>query len=88
MDIPADASRTPPHSILRCFLKFFFHHFYHGFAWTYDIVATTVSIGRWNHWVASALPYVRGKRILEIGQGPGHLQLLLRQRMSGLVVGL
>ena len=73
--------------LLRRFLKFFFWHFYHGFAWTYDFVAATVSIGRWNDWVRAALPYVEGGRVLEIGHGPGHLQIDLRKR--GLkVIGL
>ncbi len=69
------------------FLRFFFWHFYHGFAWTYDTVAAVVSIGRWNDWVRSALPYVQG-RVLEIGHGPGHLQLGLRRAPSGRVIGL
>ena len=63
---------------LRRFLRFFFWHFYHGFAWTYDFVAAFVSIGRWNDWVRGALPYVEGTRVLEIGHGPGHLQIDLR----------
>jgi ubiquinone/menaquinone biosynthesis C-methylase UbiE len=66
-------------SLLRRFLRLFFWHFYHGFAWTYDVVAAVVSIGRWNDWVRAALPYVEGARVLEIGHGPGHLQLDLRQ---------
>ncbi len=69
---------------LHRFLKFFFWHFYHGFAWTYDFVAAFVSIGRWNDWLRGALPYVQGARVLEIGHGPGHLQIGLRQ--SGRVV--
>ena len=56
------------------FLRFFFRHFYHEFAWTYDFVAAVVSIGRWNQWIDSALPFVQGRRVLEIGHGPGHLQ--------------
>ncbi len=73
--------------LLRRFLRFFFWHFYHGFAWTYDFVAGVVSIGRWNDWVRGALPYVRGDRVLEIGHGPGHLQVELR-RSGRIVVGL
>src|SRR5258705_9904453 len=59
------------------FLRFFFHHFYHAFAWTYDSVAALVSIGRWQAWVLTALPRVDGPRVLEIGHGPGHLQQAL-----------
>jgi len=72
---------------LRRFLRFFFHHFYHGFAWTYDTVAAVVSIGRWHDWVQVALPYVRG-RVLEVGHGPGHLQAYLRQGEHDTVIGL
>jgi ubiquinone/menaquinone biosynthesis C-methylase UbiE len=49
-------------------------------AWTYDWVAATVSVGQWKDWVLSILPYVRGPRILELGHGPGHLQLALHQK--------
>jgi len=46
---------------------------YHQLAWTYDFVASIVSLGHWQDWVHSALPYLNG-RVLEIGFGPGHLQ--------------
>jgi ubiquinone/menaquinone biosynthesis C-methylase UbiE len=61
-------------------LKLFFYHFYHSFAWTYDFVAAVVSVGRWKDWGLAALPYVRGMRVLEIGFGPGHLQVELNRR--------
>ncbi len=60
-------------------LRTLFHLLYHQFAWTYDLVAATVSLGRWNEWVRSALPYLSGS-ILEIGYGPGHLQGLLHEK--------
>jgi ubiquinone/menaquinone biosynthesis C-methylase UbiE len=75
-------------SPLRRFLKFFFWHFYHGFAWTYDFVAAVVSIGRWNDWIRCAIPYIQGTVVLEIGHGPGHLQTDLRGQEQLLVVGL
>jgi ubiquinone/menaquinone biosynthesis C-methylase UbiE len=56
----------------------FFNLLYHSFAWTYDWVAETVSVGQWNEWVLSAIPYLDGPRILELGFGPGHLQKALR----------
>jgi ubiquinone/menaquinone biosynthesis C-methylase UbiE len=61
---------------LHSLLRFFFHLLYHPFAWTYDLVAALVSLGHWKGWVLSALPFLEG-RVLEIGYGPGHLQLAL-----------
>jgi ubiquinone/menaquinone biosynthesis C-methylase UbiE len=58
-------------------MRFFFHHFYHSFAWTYDFVASLVSVGRWNAWIQALIPFIHGKDILELGHGPGHLQELL-----------
>jgi len=62
------------------FMRFFFHHFYHSFAWTYDFVAAVVSIGRWNDWIQTVIPFVQGTKILEIGHGPGYIQRLLRDQ--------
>jgi ubiquinone/menaquinone biosynthesis C-methylase UbiE len=62
------------------FMRFFFHHFYHSFAWTYDFVAAVVSIGRWNDWIQTVIPFIQGTKILEIGHGPGYLQRLLREQ--------
>ncbi len=61
------------------FMRFFFYHFYHTFAWTYDVVAAIVSIGRWNDWIKVSLPFIQGARILEIGYGTGQLQRTLRE---------
>ncbi len=65
--------------ILR-FMRFFFHHFYHSFAWTYDFVAAVVSIGRWNDWTRTIIPFIQGIKILEIGPGPGYLHGLLHDQ--------
>lgn len=65
---------------MKTLLRFFFRLLYHQFAFTYDLVAATVSLGRWNDWVASVLPFINGTRILELGHGPGHLQRSLLSR--------
>ena len=65
---------------MRNFLRFFFYLLYHPFAFAYDLVAATVSLGRWRDWVLSVLPFIEGTRILEIGHGPGHLQRVLLSR--------
>jgi ubiquinone/menaquinone biosynthesis C-methylase UbiE len=65
--------------LLLSLFRLFFHLLYHQFAWTYDLVASVVSLGRWQTWVLCALPYLDG-RVLEIGFGPGHLQLALQAR--------
>lgn len=74
--------------ILRALLRFFFTHFYHTFAWSYDLVAAVVSLGRWNQWVRSVLPFIEGRRVLEIGHGPGHLQQYMRAEAQRFCVGL
>ena len=65
---------------MRKLLRLFYQHFYHGFAWTYDFVAAVVSIGRWKEWVFASLPYIHGPQVLEIGFGPGHLQVELNRK--------
>ena len=59
-------------------LRVFFEWLYHPLAFTYDLVAATVSFGRWNDWVRNIIPFIQGTRILELGHGPGHLQRALR----------
>jgi ubiquinone/menaquinone biosynthesis C-methylase UbiE len=66
--------------MMRTLLRFFFHLLYHPLAFTYDLVAATVSLGRWRDWVKSVIPFLEGTRILEIGHGPGHLQWILLNR--------
>jgi ubiquinone/menaquinone biosynthesis C-methylase UbiE len=67
-------------SLVRTLLRFFFRLLYHQFAFAYDLVAATVSLGRWKDWVLSVVPFIEGKRVLEIGHGPGHLQRFLLSR--------
>jgi ubiquinone/menaquinone biosynthesis C-methylase UbiE len=69
------------------FVRFFFRLLYNEFAWTYDLVAWVVSLGQWRAWGRTAIPYLRGERVLELAHGPGHLLVAMAQR--GLVpVGL
>jgi SAM-dependent methyltransferase len=69
----------PIHSVA-LYLHVFYKLLYHQFAWTYDLVASIVSLGAWQSWVQSVLPYLDGPRTLELGFGPGHLQVSLYQK--------
>jgi ubiquinone/menaquinone biosynthesis C-methylase UbiE len=60
--------------IIQSFMRFFFYHFYHKLSWSYDFIATIVSLGRWNEWGHSITSYIEGHDILELGYGPGYLQ--------------
>lgn len=61
-------------------LRLAFHLFYNQFAWTYDCVAWMVSFGQWQAWGQKALLHLRGRRILELAHGPGHLLVALAER--------
>jgi ubiquinone/menaquinone biosynthesis C-methylase UbiE len=65
---------------VKTILRVFFRLLYHQFAFAYDLVAATVSFNRWKDWVMSVIPFIEGKRVLEIGHGPGHLQRILLSR--------
>jgi ubiquinone/menaquinone biosynthesis C-methylase UbiE len=69
--------QSPLSRLLTWGLTLFFRALYHSFAWSYDWVAAIVSLGRWKSWVLSVLPQLPGRRVLEIGHGPGHLQIAL-----------
>jgi ubiquinone/menaquinone biosynthesis C-methylase UbiE len=49
-------------------------------AWTYDCVAAIVSLGMWQNWVRTVIPFLKEGKILELGHGPGHLQAELLQK--------
>lgn len=69
-----------PKRLLDKILRTFYSLLYHQFAWTYDCIASIVSLGTWQSWVQSVVPYLNGRKILEIGFGPGHLQVILHQK--------
>jgi SAM-dependent methyltransferase len=52
---------------------------YNELAWTYDFVAGCVSLGNWKAWGRTSIRHLRGKRILELAHGPGHLLAALKQ---------
>lgn len=64
-----------------------FRLLYNELAWTYDVVSWLASLGEWRKWQRAALPYVEGRRVLELAHGPGHMLLALAE--SGrMAVGL
>lgn len=65
---------------LRTLLHTLYQLLYHPLAWSYDLVAATVSLGKWNDWVREVLPLIAGNKVLEVGFGPGHLQVELIRR--------
>ncbi len=54
-----------------------FRLLYNELAWTYDMVSWLVSFGQWRTWQRSSLPFLVGRRVLELGHGPGHMLLAL-----------
>lgn len=48
-------------------------------AWSYDWVASIVSLGRWYEWTEKTLAFLNGSKILELGHGTGHLITRLMQ---------
>jgi ubiquinone/menaquinone biosynthesis C-methylase UbiE len=64
-----------PAPALRRLLWFGFRLLYNELAFTYDAVSWTVSAGQWRSWQRAALPYLRGKRVLEVGHGTGNMLL-------------
>ena len=74
-----EKSAVPSRSLAKI-LSVFFHLLYHQFAWSYDFIANLVSLGRWQQWINTALPYLAESPILELGHGPGHLQIALRTK--------
>ena len=57
-----------------------FHLLYHQLAWSYDAIASLVSLGMWQEWITTALPYIHGPVVLELGPGTGQLQLAMKNK--------
>lgn len=68
--------------MIRAFFRLFFYLLYQPLAWTYDWVAAFVSAGLWQEWIGAILPDLDESpgRTLELGHGPGHLQVALARR--------
>jgi|WetSurMetagenome_2_1015567.scaffolds.fasta_scaffold154350_3 ubiquinone/menaquinone biosynthesis C-methylase UbiE len=62
---------------MHAILRVIYDLLYHPFAWSYDLVAGFVSFGQWIGWVEAIIPLVQGSKVLELGFGPGHLQMRL-----------
>lgn len=54
-------------------IRFGFHLLYHQLAWTYDLVAWSVSFGQWSIWRRLALPFLQPGPTLELAYGTGGL---------------
>ncbi len=61
--------------MLRTLLKFFFRLLYNEFAFTYDLVSWTVSVGQWREWQRQVIPFIVGQTVLEVAHGTGDLQI-------------
>jgi ubiquinone/menaquinone biosynthesis C-methylase UbiE len=61
--------------LVRAVFRVLYRLLYYELAWTYDLVSWGVSLGQWRAWQRSALPYLRGRQILEIAHGTGDLLL-------------
>jgi ubiquinone/menaquinone biosynthesis C-methylase UbiE len=68
------------YNLLSRILRPVFYLLYHQFAWSYDIVAAVVSLGWWKRWIFSVIPFIPSDPILELGYGPGHLQIELSRQ--------
>jgi ubiquinone/menaquinone biosynthesis C-methylase UbiE len=60
-------------------LRFGFGLLYNELAFTYDLVAWCVSLGKWKAWGRASMAHLRGSRVLELAHGPGHLLIALRR---------
>jgi ubiquinone/menaquinone biosynthesis C-methylase UbiE len=62
-------------SSIRHLVRWGLNQLYTRFAFAYDWVSVVVSRGEWSAWTGAAIPFLRGRRILEIAFGTGNLHL-------------
>lgn len=74
-------------SLIQHFLTIFFRYLYTDLAAFYDAVAWSSSMGQWRQWQSAAMINFEEGAILELGHGPGHVQLDLH-RLSHSTYGL
>lgn len=60
---------------MRFLLRLAFRLLYNEFAFTYDLVSWTVSVGQWQQWQRQVIPRIVGERVLEVAHGTGDLQI-------------
>lgn len=59
-------------------VRFGFRLLYNEFAWTYDLVSWTVSLGHWHKWQQAAIQHLLTgpkHRVLELAHGTANLQI-------------
>jgi ubiquinone/menaquinone biosynthesis C-methylase UbiE len=61
-------------------IRLAFRLLYNELAWTYDLVSSVVSLGQWRQWQLVGLASIRGRAVLEMAHGPGHMLLALTTR--------
>jgi ubiquinone/menaquinone biosynthesis C-methylase UbiE len=52
---------------------------YDKLSFVFDFASGRVSGGRWRLWGRTSISYVQGRRVLELGHGPGHLLIELKK---------
>lgn len=63
----------------RWLIKLGFHLLYYQMAWTYDLVAWSVSFGQWAAWRRLVLKFIQPGPVLELAYGTGGLLVDMHQ---------
>ncbi len=76
-----DREKLPLHqTVIADLIRQIFKYLYHQFAFSYNWVSSIVSLGMWDDWILTTLPYLKGSKILELGHGTGKLLLKLQKK--------